>query len=393
MAHERAFVTDSCTERRASSCDPESYDRDVSSNGGAASRREPTDLSGASLDDLDRRIVAALQMNGRASWKDISAALGASEPTVARRGRRLIESGLIRVVAYVDVLRAGVGVPALVRISCDPRERSRLAEVIRLRPDVRYAAVVTGPADLVAEFVVPSADALVDVLTNDLPSIHGLQGTETLSTVRNFFSNTAWESDRLTTREFDELRGRGPARPDHRRWHEPVVLDDIDHAVIAHLAEDGRRPAKAIAAAVGTSESTVARRVDRLTAEGCLMFRVIVPAATLGFNADLLVWLRVSSANLDQAIQYLMGHHSTKYMWVTAGRFNLCVGVHVRHLGELYAYETQVLGSLPSVGSMEIDTTLRTIKRAWTELSPAGHPGPAEAAGHAVRELISRSAR
>ncbi|MDF2826122.1 MAG: AsnC family protein [Mycobacterium sp.] len=365
----------------------------MSPSGAAATRREPSDENGSSVDDLDRRIIAALQMNGRASWKDISAALGASEPTVARRGRRLIESGLVRVVAYVDVLRAGVGVPALVRISCDPRERVRLADVIRQRSDVRYAALVTGPADIVAEFVVPSADALVAVLTEDLPNIHGILGTETLSVVRNFFSSTAWESDRLSDAELDALRGREVAASDNRLWDDPVTLDGIDHAIMAHLAEDGRRPAKAIASAVGTSESTVARRIERLTMEGCLLFRVIVPAATLGFNADLLVWLRVSSASLDEAAQYLMGHRSTKYMWVTAGRFNLCVGVHVRHLGELYAFETQVLGALPAVGSVEIDTTLSTIKRAWTALSSTGHAGPAEMAGRAVQDLISRNPR
>ncbi|MDV3129900.1 Lrp/AsnC family transcriptional regulator [Mycobacterium sp. 21AC1] len=365
----------------------------MSPDGGPAARRDVAEENGFSLDDLDRRIIAALQINGRASWKDISAALGASEPTVARRGRRLVESGLIRVVAYLDVLRAGVGVPALVRISCDPRERGRLADVIRGRSDVRYAAIVTGPADIIAEFVVPSADALVGVLTKDLPSIHGIRGTETSSIVRNFFSSNAWEVDRLGAAELAALAARSNPRQDDRLWHSPASLDDIDAAIMAHLVEDGRRPAKAIAADVGTSESTVARRIDRLTAEGCIQFRVIVPAATLGFDTDLLVWLRVGSASLDEAAQYLMGHHSTKYMWVTAGRFNLCVGVHLRHLGELYAFETQVLGALRSAGAVEIDTTLGTIKRAWTPLSPTGHPGPAEAAGRSVRELISQRIR
>jgi DNA-binding Lrp family transcriptional regulator len=343
------------------------------------------------VDDLDRRIIAALQMNGRASWKDVAAALSASEPTVARRGRRLLESGLIRVVAYIDVLRSGVGVPALVRISCDPRERLRLADVIRKRPDVRFAAQVTGPADIIAEFVVPSADALVGVLTEDLPTIHGIQGTETLSVVRNFLSSTAWEKDRLSAAELAALTVKGAGPLADRWWDAPVQLDAIDHAIMAHLAEDGRRPAKAIAAAVDTSESTVARRIERLIAEGCIFFRVIVPAATLGFTADLLVWLRVSSAGLDEATRYLMAHQSTKYMWVTAGRFNLCAGVHVRHLGELYAYETQVLGALSSVGTVEIDTTLSTIKRAWTELSATEHAGPALDAGEAVRQLIFRA--
>ena len=44
------------------------------------------------LGHLDRRIVAALQLNGRATWKQVAAAVGATESTVARRGQQLLDA-------------------------------------------------------------------------------------------------------------------------------------------------------------------------------------------------------------------------------------------------------------------------------------------------------------
>ena len=51
------------------------------------------------LDELDRRIVGALQVDGRASWRRIAEVLDAPFSTVNRRGTALLASGAVRVVA------------------------------------------------------------------------------------------------------------------------------------------------------------------------------------------------------------------------------------------------------------------------------------------------------
>lgn len=342
------------------------------------------------LDDLDRQVVAALQINGRASWRDIAGAVGANESTVMRRGRRLIEGGLLRVVGYIDVLRAGIGVPALVRISCDPASRTEIQSVIRQRPDVRHAAAVTGPTDIVAEFVVPTPSALARVLSQELPGIHGVRGTETLPVMHTYYSRAPWQPGALSKESTLELAQGAADLTAERQWESPVLLDTVDHAIMAALADDGRRSAKAIASEISISESTVARRIERLVAEGCVFFRIVAPPAMLGFNTELVIWLRVNSSELDATAKFLLTHTAIKYMWVTSGRFNLCLGVHLRHLGELYTFETETLGSLTSVADLEINNHLTTLKRAWIPLE-ASMPRNSTAATEAVRALIIAS--
>ena len=75
-------------------------------------RKNPTSgtlvsLKTDQLDDLDRSLVHALQVNGRAPFGLIAAALGVSDHTIARRYRRLRSQGVLRVVGLPDSARLG----------------------------------------------------------------------------------------------------------------------------------------------------------------------------------------------------------------------------------------------------------------------------------------------
>ncbi|MFD5319687.1 Lrp/AsnC family transcriptional regulator [Streptomyces sp. NPDC127098] len=101
------------------------------------------------LDDLDRKIVAALIANARTSFAEIGAAIGLSAPAVKRRVDRMREAGVITGFT-ATVLPGALGwrTEAYVEVYCDsaapPR---RLAEVVRDYPEITAAMTVTGGAD------------------------------------------------------------------------------------------------------------------------------------------------------------------------------------------------------------------------------------------------------
>jgi DNA-binding Lrp family transcriptional regulator len=105
----------------------------------------PVDMY-AHLDSTDRRIVAALQVNGRASWTDIAQLTGVSVNTVARRGQQLFAAGLVRVAAVF----LGSTNMLITRISCAPGTQLSAAQALAAIPEVRFVALVTGAYDLVA---------------------------------------------------------------------------------------------------------------------------------------------------------------------------------------------------------------------------------------------------
>lgn len=316
--------------------------------------------------ELDRRIVAALQLNGRASWGAIAGHVGASESTVLRRAAQLTESGRLRVIGVVDVLRCGLGVPVLARLRCRPGTAARVAEALAARPEVRYATVLAGSADCSAEFVLPSYRDIARLQENGFPGDGDVRGAETFAVMRTFTSNHDWDSGELSREAVAELRG-GEVRPfEEQHWERPPEqLDELDLAICAALGEDGRVAFKEVSKLVGTSESTVARRVDSLVRRGCLRFRTLAEPSMFGYALEFMLWLSVVPGELDRAGQQLAAHPGTKYLSATTGRFNLVGQIVLRHYGELYRHTTDVVGALPGLREADVTLQVSTLKRAW----------------------------
>ncbi|MFC7647413.1 Lrp/AsnC family transcriptional regulator [Streptosporangium lutulentum] len=107
------------------------------------------------LDVLDRRLVAALQVSPRATWGEIGTAVGEHERTVARRLQRLLSTGTVRVTAILDELRCGLGTPVHLHVQVRPVTVERVAEALSLRADTRSVYALTGTADVGCELVAP----------------------------------------------------------------------------------------------------------------------------------------------------------------------------------------------------------------------------------------------
>ncbi|WP_027928562.1 Lrp/AsnC family transcriptional regulator [Amycolatopsis thermoflava] len=317
--------------------------------------------------ELDRRIVAALQLNGRASWGAVAKYAGTSESTVLRRAAQLTESGQLRVIGVVDVLRCGLGVPVLVRFRCRPGTAGAVAEAIAARPETRYASVLTGSADCTAELVLPTHSDVARLQLDGLPGGGDVLETETLAVMRTFTSNHDWDSGVLGPDAVAGLRGEDVRPFEEQLWERPPEkLDELDLAIIAALGEDGRMSFKELSRQVGSSESTAARRVDSLVKRGCLRFRTLAEPGILGFTVEFMLWLSVLPGHLDAAGQQLAAHPGTRYLSATTGRFNLVGQVVLRHYGELYRHTTDVVGALPGLQAADVTLQVSTLKRAWT---------------------------
>lgn len=131
------------------------------------------------LDELDVRLIALLQADGRASNIELAKKVGVSEGTIRRRFRNLIKDEVIRVVAIPDPAKLGRGTAALVGLQVDPAQvdaaATRLAEI----PEVQYVAVTTGAYDIFLWVALASPEELSSFLRLQVGSIEGIRRTET----------------------------------------------------------------------------------------------------------------------------------------------------------------------------------------------------------------------
>jgi DNA-binding Lrp family transcriptional regulator len=316
------------------------------------------------LSELDRRIVAALQSDARASWRRIAEIVNSSESTVARRARALAAVGAIR-----SPIRVGLGNPVLVQLRCQPRRGRAVARQLADHPDVRFVTLVTGPFDVMAELIVPSKRRLMSFLFDELASIEGITDTSTETVLRNFKTSYDWS--------WNLLGIAPPARVAHESHGGPLVdLDDVDQHLAARLRENGRSGFPELAEALGITESMARRRVDALVSSGALLPITLVDPGLLGFEIELTMWLHVDLSRLEDAARALVALPGVRYLSATSGYSDLVGEVILRSHEELYTFRTQVLGALPGLRRADLALELQTLKRAYLRLDDGSGVDP-----------------
>jgi len=131
------------------------------------------------MDELDRKIIALLQMDGRASNAKIAREVGVSEGTVRRRLRRLIQDDVVNVVAVPNLEKLGYATTALIGLQTGPGKSDSVADSIAGLQEAHYVAVTTGTYDVFVWAGLESAEGLGNFLRTKIGIIEGVQRTET----------------------------------------------------------------------------------------------------------------------------------------------------------------------------------------------------------------------
>jgi Lrp/AsnC family transcriptional regulator for asnA, asnC and gidA len=129
----------------------------------------------APIDDLDRRLLAELRADGRASTRALAATLGVSEPTVASRIKRLDEESIARVVAVTDFEAFGYALLAIARVRVEGRGVREVADDLSKIDEIVGVTIVLGPADITVLLLARNTHHLGELLAEQLPAIAGIR--------------------------------------------------------------------------------------------------------------------------------------------------------------------------------------------------------------------------
>ncbi|HEX6878494.1 MAG TPA: Lrp/AsnC family transcriptional regulator [Nocardioidaceae bacterium] len=138
----------------------------------------PDRNGGVALDDVSKAIIEELQQDGRRSYAAIGKVVGLSEAAVRQRVQRLIDSGVMQVVAVTDPLELGFARQAMIGIRTQG-ELESIADQLTQMEEVDYVVITAGSFDLLAEVVCESDEHLLNVLSHQIRKIKGVVSTET----------------------------------------------------------------------------------------------------------------------------------------------------------------------------------------------------------------------
>ncbi|MFD4572898.1 Lrp/AsnC family transcriptional regulator [Streptomyces sp. NPDC058417] len=136
-------------------------------------------ITGAdTLDNIDRRIIAILQADGRRPYSQIAEELGIPASSVRYRVQRLEESGTLQVVGIANPLTIGFDRFAMIGIRVRAGAAQDVCRELRDLPETSYVIMTAGRFDVMAEVICKDTDHFTDLVNRRLHQIDGVLATE-----------------------------------------------------------------------------------------------------------------------------------------------------------------------------------------------------------------------
>ena len=135
------------------------------------------------IDDIDRRIIAAVQSDGKITTLELAERVGLSASPCARRLRMLEDAGVIKgYTAVIDQKKVGLPISAFASIKLERQREEdldRFAQAVSRWPEVVDCYLMTGQRDYLMRIVARDLEAYEQFLKDKLTRLDGVASIET----------------------------------------------------------------------------------------------------------------------------------------------------------------------------------------------------------------------
>ncbi|BAU86397.1 Lrp/AsnC family transcriptional regulator [Streptomyces laurentii] len=133
--------------------------------------------SSPTIDAVSLAIIEQLQEDGRRPYAAIGKAVGLSEAAVRQRVQKLLDQGVMQIVAVTDPLTVGLRRQAMVGVHVEG-DLDPVAEALTAMSECQYVVMTAGSFDLMVEIVCEDDDHLLDVINRRIRTLPGVRSTE-----------------------------------------------------------------------------------------------------------------------------------------------------------------------------------------------------------------------
>ncbi|TPN20839.1 Lrp/AsnC family transcriptional regulator [Mesorhizobium sp. B2-3-3] len=141
----------------------------------------PPSLASTPLDKVDRDIIRHLSEDGRMAFLEISRHIGISEGQIRKRYARLVEQGVLQVLAMTNPRSIGYHTIAWVCLNvASDVSITAVGDQVSALSSVAYTAICAGKFDIMAEVMCRDADDLFDLVDKRIRSLPGVSSVQTI---------------------------------------------------------------------------------------------------------------------------------------------------------------------------------------------------------------------
>lgn len=301
----------------------------------------------ARLDATDLRLIAALEENPRQTQSELASRLGLSRATIHSRLHRLLRSHIIRTVAVADPITVDNSTCVLLGVTTTPSQLVWVADQLAASPYVQHLMLCMGRFDIIAFTVFRKRADLLDFLVESVGSLDGVTHVETMLTLRH-------------------VKLMGPLLSDSAEPHLPRTpapnLDSIDVGLIRELELDATQNTRLLADKLGTSQSTVLRKFQKLQDDRVIRIMTLTDPLALGYEGVASIGIRCDANKVNEAARIIASHREVQTVAICAGRYDIIAWVIFRELSDLSDFVTRELSMIPGLQYTETMTNLKIVK-------------------------------
>lgn len=317
------------------------------------------------LDDLDMRLIHALQIRARIPWTALAKVLAVDAITLTRRWQRLQERGLVYTAAMPRQATQQYAL-AIVEITCNPASTGLVGKQLVADPAIVSIDVPSFGSSFLVTLSGVSTDAIMRWVSqrSEDTNITAIQ-THLVSELVGDASQ--WRPRVLNADQITAIQSH--ERPPKR----PVTLSDAEiRELYEELGKDVRAPIGELARRIGVPERRLSDSLAGLLASNEILFRIDVARTVTPTPVYVWYFIRIAAKDLRPVANQLRQLPNMRSVIKTVGKFNLQTGFWLRDLSEIHMMEEMLESQLPPVTAMEPLVITRTLKHIGRPIDESG---------------------
>ena len=299
------------------------------------------------IDDVDKKIIAALEKDAYVSSAELAGALNICAPTIRRRVNRLIKHDLIRIQA-VQINRARTSLTVTILLKVENSMISRTADLLAGQQEVGFLALAAGHYNILIVSWFDTMEAYSRFLNTVLYTLKGVLETDTsiCTEYRKYAFVHLPGAHRLA---------KAPGKP----------VDDIDMKIIAALEKNAHQNSTRLAKSLNISAPTIRRRISSLLSENVIHIQAF-PNVRIGKMITATIALKVDNGALNRVADFLSNIEEVRQVLVITGNYDLGIWAWFESIEAFSVFLNNNINSLEGIEKKTI-IILTEIKK-WVHM-------------------------
>ncbi len=297
------------------------------------------------IDNIDRKIITALENDAYVSSQELSKALDICAPTIRRRVNRLIRDEIIHIQAtHINRIKLSLTVSIVLKI--ENNAIARTAELLARQKEVGFLMLTAGQYNMVLLGWFESMEAYSKFLNSILYPLDGVLETDIFICVGyKKYAFVALTNNYQSTNTVTKQ------------------VDDIDSKIISALEKDAHQNSAGLAKSLNISAPTVRRRIKNLLDYNIIRIQAI-PNLRMGKMITAIISIQVESNSVDRIADLLAGRNEVRQVLFLTGNFDIGIWAWFGSIEEFASFLNNVLNPMEGVTKKQILIQTEIVKWA-----------------------------